>query len=73
MARFIRENIEEHIPEEYGDFLDLVAQIRNDLRSKKLKPNFETWQKAIKEEIGRDDLGQDWMSTRQRLKNRLEK
>ena len=72
MARFIRENIEEHIPEEYGNLLELVGQIRNDLRSKKLKPKFETWQKAIKEEIDRDDLGHDWESTRRRLKSRLE-
>lgn len=73
MARFIRENIEERIPEEYGDLLEIVGQIRNDLRSKKLKPNSETWQKAIKEEIDRQDLGKDWESTRLRLKSSLEK
>ena len=51
MARKVREDLEKFFPEEYGKLLELVADIREDLKKSGEKFDPETWNKALNSNV----------------------
>ncbi|MBI4298568.1 MAG: bifunctional precorrin-2 dehydrogenase/sirohydrochlorin ferrochelatase [Chloroflexi bacterium] len=51
LARKLREDLERLFPPEYGTLLDVVSQIRQEVRRQGLSPSPEAWQEALNEEI----------------------
>jgi uroporphyrin-III C-methyltransferase/precorrin-2 dehydrogenase/sirohydrochlorin ferrochelatase len=47
LARWVREELEELLPEEFGALLDILADVRRRLRAEKRVPRYETWRRAI--------------------------
>ena len=51
MARFIREELEETVPKEYGTLLEIVAEVRKRLRRGGLRPHPDAWNTALNSDI----------------------
>ncbi len=51
LARRLREELEAYLTEEMPALADLLAEVRNDLRSRGIAPDPEVWQEAIDEEL----------------------
>ena len=47
MARFAKNRIDEILPPEYGTLLRVVGDVRRELRERRLRPDPETWQRAL--------------------------
>ena len=72
MARFVKEELEHVIPKEYGTLLEILAEVRHDLRRRRITPPPEAWQKALDGEI-RDLLTKhDWPGVKECLLRFLE-
>ena len=58
-ARWMREQLDETIPEEYGDLLAVLGEVRDTIKARGPIPDYEHWQAAIADEVaaglGRDD------------------
>jgi len=50
-ARWLREKLESTLPEEYADLLSVLADVRQDVRSRGPIPGYEHWQAAIDDEL----------------------
>ena len=51
MARLVREEIEETVPIEYGNLLDVVAEVRKGLRARGIRPHPDRWNAALRGDI----------------------
>ena len=68
MARFLKRRIEEAVPEEFATLLDILADIRLELRDEHLRASAESWQDALDEETLALTADHDWDAVRKRLK-----
>ena len=50
-ARWMREYLEEQLPTEYGDLLDVLADARRTIKARGAVPPYERWQAAIDERL----------------------
>jgi precorrin-2 dehydrogenase/sirohydrochlorin ferrochelatase len=50
-ARWLREDLDARLPAEYADLLDVLADVRRELRARGTIPAYEHWQVAISEEV----------------------
>ena len=51
MARFVREELEEAVPEEYETLLEIVAEVRKGLRRRGVRPHPDAWNAALNSDI----------------------
>lgn len=51
LARRLREELDAYMTEEMPALADLLADVRNDLRRRDIKPDAELWQEAIDEQL----------------------
>lgn len=51
LARRLREELEAYLTEEMPALAELLAEVRNDLRSRGIVPDAEVWQRAIDEDL----------------------
>jgi len=51
LARRLREELEAYLTEEMPALAELLREVRDDLRSRGIKPDVEVWQDAIDEEL----------------------
>ncbi len=51
LARRLREELEAYLTEDMPALADLLAEVREELRSRKISPNAELWQEAIDEDL----------------------
>jgi precorrin-2 dehydrogenase/sirohydrochlorin ferrochelatase len=51
LARRLREELEAYLTEEMPALAELLGEVRNDLRSRGLMPDADTWQRAIDEDL----------------------
>ena len=51
MARFVREELDESIPKEYGVLLEIVAEVRKRLRRRGVRPHPDAWNAALNGDI----------------------
>lgn len=51
LARRLREELEAYLTEDMPALAELLAEVRNDLRSRGIKPDVEVWQDAIDEQL----------------------
>lgn len=51
MARLVREELDESIPEEYGTLLEIVAEVRRRLRRRGVRPHPDAWNAALNGDI----------------------
>jgi precorrin-2 dehydrogenase / sirohydrochlorin ferrochelatase len=51
LARRLREELEAYLTEDMPALADLLAEVREELRSRKIAPNAELWQEAIDEDL----------------------
>ena len=51
MARLVREELDESIPEEYGVLLEMVAEVRTRLRRRGVRPHPDAWNAALNGDI----------------------
>ncbi len=47
MARLVKEQLEEAVPEEYGTLLEIVAEVRKRLRRRGVRPHPDAWNAAL--------------------------
>ncbi len=60
MARFVKEEIERALPRKYETLLEVLAEVRKNLRRRNTRPHPDKWQKALTE-IANNDLEEgDW-------------
>ncbi len=72
MARWIREELERVIPDSFGVLLELLAEIRGDLKERAEIPPYEAWRQAITVEVlDRIERG-DRLGATMLLRQRLE-
>ncbi len=50
-ARWMREYLDARIPEVFGELLEILAEVRSELRTRGPIPAYERWQSAITEEV----------------------
>lgn len=50
-ARWMREHLDETLPEELGDLLDVLGDVRSTLKERRTIPTYEYWKQAIDEEV----------------------
>lgn len=50
-ARWMRERLDADLPEEYGDLLDLLGQVRDTIKANGPIPAYEQWQAAISDDV----------------------
>jgi precorrin-2 dehydrogenase/sirohydrochlorin ferrochelatase len=50
-ARWVREYLEEQLPEEFGDLLAVLAGVRRSIKARGPIPPYERWQAAIDEDL----------------------
>ena len=67
MARFLKRRIEDAVPEEFATLLDILADIRRELRAEHLRPSAGLWQDALDEETLALAADHEWDSVRKRL------
>ena len=67
MARFVREELEQTLPEEFGPLLQALVEVRRGLRSRNVAPRPDQWQKVIRRELGSVLASGDWESFKRRL------
>ncbi|MDA1096861.1 MAG: bifunctional precorrin-2 dehydrogenase/sirohydrochlorin ferrochelatase [Chloroflexi bacterium] len=67
MARFAKNRIDEILPPEYGTLLSVVGDVRRELRERRLRPDPETWQRALDPETLRLAAMGDLDGVRHRL------
>ncbi len=72
MARFLKRRVEEAVPEEFAILLDILADIRRELREERLRPSAGSWQDALDEETLTLAANHDWDAVRRRLRLSLE-
>ena len=51
LARRLREELEAYLTEDMPALAELLAEVRNDLRSRGIKPDVQVWQDAIDEQL----------------------
>jgi len=51
LARRLREELEAYLTEDMPALADLLAEVREELRARKITPNAELWQEAIDEDL----------------------
>lgn len=51
LARRLREELEAYLTEDMPALADLLAEVREELRARKIAPNAELWQEAIDEDL----------------------
>lgn len=51
MARRVREEMERWLPPEYGELLDLAAEVREALRQEGVRPDAAVWQTALSAKV----------------------
>jgi siroheme synthase-like protein len=68
MARFLKRRVEEAVPEEFAVLLDILADIRQELREERLRPSPGSWQDALDGETLTLAAGHDWDAVRNRIK-----
>lgn len=66
-ARWLREELEETLPSEYAELLDVLADVRRDVRSRGPIPPYERWQAAIDDEVLTRLRRQDREGARERI------
>ena len=71
MARFLKRHIEEALPEEFGAFLEILAQIRQELRERHARPPASAWQDVLDEDTLALVIDHDWDAVRQRVSGSL--
>jgi precorrin-2 dehydrogenase/sirohydrochlorin ferrochelatase len=72
-ARWMRESLDAALPAEYGDLLELLGDIRDQIRQQNEVPPYEQWRDAISEDVF-DALRQgDRATAQERLRQALTK
>lgn len=66
-ARWLREDLDARLPNEYADLLAALSEVRHETRESGSIPRYEHWQKAISEEVPRLQEG-DWDAARLRIR-----
>jgi siroheme synthase-like protein len=51
MARWVREYLDSWLPQELGGLLDVLADVRTEVRSNGVAPSYDRWKAAITEEV----------------------
>lgn len=77
LTRAVRDELERHVPAEMGSLVELVGEVRRDLRARAVPVSAETWSRALEDELarirrgerGNEALGNE---ARARLRARLE-
>lgn len=67
MARFVKERIATLLPQEYGMLLEVLAEVRQELRERHLRPRSQRWQEALDAETLRLVASHEWEGVRARL------
>ncbi|MBI4236181.1 MAG: bifunctional precorrin-2 dehydrogenase/sirohydrochlorin ferrochelatase [Chloroflexi bacterium] len=67
LARFIKEQIDRTLPQEYAMLAEIVAEVRQELRRRRLHPPPEEWQRALDEEALALLARGDWDGVQARL------
>jgi hypothetical protein len=68
MARFLKRRVEEAVPEEFAVLLDILADIRRELREERLRPSPGSWQDALDGDTLALAADHDWDAVRNRIK-----
>lgn len=50
-ARWMREQLDAQLPEEYGDLLDVLGEVRDTIKAAGPIPHYDHWQAAITDEV----------------------
>ncbi len=71
MARFLRERLDESLPPEYGTLLEILAEVRGELRRRRVRPAAGAWQKALDAETLGLLAAHEWDRVQARLMSAL--
>ena len=72
LTRAVRDELERSVPPELGGLVDVVAEVRRDLRERAGPVTAETWGRALEDELARLWPAARRAETRARLQRRLE-
>lgn len=50
-ARWVRERLDADLPAEYGDLLDVLGEVRDEIKAAGPIPHYDHWQAAISDEV----------------------
>lgn len=50
-ARWLREDLDSRLPAEYGELLDVLSDVRHEMKERGKIPPYEYWQAAISEDV----------------------
>jgi len=72
LTRAVRDELEEHLPAELGDLVDVVTEVRRDLRERAVPVTAEAWSGALHDELARLRSAAPRELVRARLLERLD-
>jgi siroheme synthase-like protein len=72
LTRAVRDALDRHLPAELGGLVDLVGEVRRDLRERAVPITAETWSRALEDELARPWHSDRRDEARERLRARLE-
>jgi precorrin-2 dehydrogenase/sirohydrochlorin ferrochelatase len=70
-ARWMREQFDASLPTEYGDLLDVLGDVRQEIKARGPIPEYEHWQAAITDEVLADLQRDDRARARKRVFDRV--
>jgi siroheme synthase-like protein len=71
LTRAVRDALERHFPAELGALVDVVGEVRREVRERAVPVTAETWSRALEEELARPWQADRRDETRARLRARL--
>lgn len=72
MARFARERIDEDLPEEYGALLEILGEVRAELRRRRVRPKPDAWQEVLDGNTLQLLFAGDWDGVQERIMRHLD-
>lgn len=72
MARFLRTELDKSLPEEYGMLANILAEVRNELRRRRVRVLPDAWQDALDSETMSLLADQDWDGVQAHIMTSLE-
>ena len=70
-ARWMREQLDASLPAEYGDLLDVLGDVRQEIKARGPIPEYVHWQAAITDEVLADLRRDDRAAARERVLDRV--
>lgn len=67
MARFVKDHVDRTMPEEFATLADTLAEVRRELRQRRIHPRPEAWQEALDAETLGLVARREWDAVQQRL------